>query len=111
MPKPIFVRMLGDTPKVRMLNYLIRVRGLDCSMSDIARNSDVAWSSLNRLWKDFESSGVVVHTRKVGKAKLYKLNEINPFVRELIRVYKKFLVVETEQYFERHKELANPRAA
>ncbi|MBI2141991.1 helix-turn-helix transcriptional regulator [Candidatus Woesearchaeota archaeon] len=103
--KPIFVRMLGDTPKVRILNYLIRVRGLDFSMSDIARNSDVGWATLNRLWREFESAGIVVHTRRVGKAKLYKLNEGNPFVKEFVRLFKRLFVVETEMFFARHKEL------
>lgn len=103
--KPIFVRMVGDTPKVRILDYLIRVRGLDFCMSDIARSSNVGWATLNRLWNDLEEAGVIVHTRRVGKAKLYKLNMENPFVKELVRLYKRLLVVETKQFFARHKEL------
>ncbi len=101
--KSIFIRMLGDTPKVRILNYLIRVRGLDFSMSDIARNSNVGWATLSRLWKEFIELRVVVSTREIGKAKLYKLNEENPAVNELIEVYKKLLVQETESYFSKKK--------
>ncbi len=99
MDKPIFIRMLGDTPKVRILNYLIKYRGLDFSMSDIARNSGVGWATLSRLWPSFVKLKVVVLTREIGKAKLYKLNEDNPAVKELIDVYKKLLVQETENYF------------
>ena len=97
--KPIFIRMLGDTPKVRILNYLIKYRGLDYSMSDIARNSGVGWATLSRLWPSFVNLKVVVLTREIGKAKLYKLNEENSAVEELIEVYKKLLVQETENYF------------
>lgn len=97
--KQILIRMLGNSPKVRILNYLIRVRGLDFSMSDIARNSNVGWATLNRLWKEFAELKVVIPTREIGKAKLYKLNEENPAVKELIEVYKKLLVQETENYF------------
>ena len=97
--------MLGDTPKVRILNYLIRVRGLDFSMSDIARNSEVGWATLNRLWKEFIELKVVFPTRQVGKAKLYKLNEDNPAVQELVEAYKKLLIQETEDYFAKRKQL------
>ncbi len=106
--EPIFIRVLGDTPKVRILNYLIRVRGLDFSMSDIARNSNVGWATLNRLWKDFQQLKIVIPTRTVGKAKLFTLNENNPAVRKLILAYKQLLVLETENYF-RKKGFQRPR--
>lgn len=99
MEEPIFIRMLGDTPKVRILNYLIKYRGLDFSMSDIARNSGVGWATLSRLWPSLIKLKVVVLTREIGKAKLYKLNEDNPAIKGLIDVYKKLLVQETENYF------------
>ena len=102
--KPIFVRMLGNTPNVRILNYLIRVRGLDFSMSDIARNSNVGWATLSRMWEELAVLKVVTLTRKVGRAKLYKLNEENPAVKELIGVYKKLLAMETENYFAKNKK-------
>ena len=95
MKEPIFIRMLRDTPKVRILNYLIKYRGLDFSMLDITRNSGVGWATLSRLWPSFVNLKVVVLTREIGKAKLYKLNEENAAVEELIQVYKKLLVQET----------------
>ena len=99
MKRPIFIRMLGDTPKVRILNYLIKYRGLDFSMSDIARNSGVGWATLSRLWPSLIKLRAIVLTREIGRAKLYKLNEGNSAVKELIEVYKKLLVQETENYF------------
>lgn len=99
MGESIFIKVLGDTPKVRILNYLIKYRGLDYSMSDIARNSNVGWATLSRLWNEFVSLKIVVPTRDIGKAKLFKLNEENPAVIELIEVYKKLLQQETGDYF------------
>src|SRR3972149_7862057 len=98
MEESIFVRVLGDTPKIRILNYLIKYRGLDYSMSDIARNSNVGWSTLNRLWDDLISFRIIEKTRNVGKSKLFKLNEKNSAVIQLIEVYKKLLLQETENY-------------
>ena len=99
MKKPIFIRVLGDTPKVRILNYLIKSRGLDFSMSDIARNSNVGWATLSRLWNSFVQFKIVTLTRNIGKAKLFKLNENNSTVKKLIDVYKQLLIQETENYF------------
>ena len=99
MEESIFIKVLGDTPKIRILNYLIKYRGLDYSMSDIARNSNVGWATLSRLWGEFIKLKIVVPTREIGKAKLFKLNEENSAVMELIEMYKKLLQQETENYF------------
>ena len=101
MEESIFIKVLGDTPKIRILNYLMRYRGLDYSMSDIARNSNVGWATLSRLWDEFIKFKIVLPTREIGKAKLFKLNEENTAVTELIEVYKKLLQQETEGYFEK----------
>ena len=99
MEESIFIKVLGNTPKIRILNYLIKYRGLDYSMSDIARNSNVGWATLSRLWNEFIKLNIIVKTREIGKAKLFKLNEENPAVIELIELYKKLLRQETENYF------------
>ena len=101
MEESIFIKVLGDTPKIRILNYLIKYRGLDYSMSDIARNSSVGWATLSRLWQEFVKYRMVVPTREIGKAKLFKLNEDNEAVNELIVVYKRLLQQETRDYFSR----------
>ncbi len=106
MEQTIFVRVLGDTPKIRILNYLIKYRGFDYSMSDIARNSKVGWATLSRLWKEFVGLKIVIPTREIGKAKLFKLNEGNEAVQHLIDVYKKLLEQETENYFNRHAKMS-----
>ncbi len=99
MEQTIFIKALGDTPKIRILNYLIKYRGLDYSMSDIARNSNVGWATLSRLWKEFVGLKIITATREVGKAKLFKLNEENEAVLKLIEVYNKLLEQETEDHF------------
>ena len=99
MEQSIFIKVLGDTPKIRILNYLIKYRGLDYSMSDIARNSNVGWATLSRLWNELIKLNIILKTREIGKAKLFKLNEENPAVVVLIELYKKLLQQETENYF------------
>lgn len=56
-------------------------------MKDIAKFSEVGYTTLKALWKDFAKRKIVVQTRTVGKAKMYKLNVKNPVVRAFIDYY------------------------
>ena len=79
----IFVELLGDYPLIRILNHLLIFREFDYSLTDIAKNSNVAWSTLNLIWPKLERLGIVINTRKVGRAKMYKLNMTNNSVKML----------------------------
>lgn len=81
----IFIKLLGDYPLIKVLNYLLIYRDLDYSLTDIAEGSEVAWSTLNLLWPKLEEMQLVVHTREVGKAKMFRLNTDNGNVKELVR--------------------------
>lgn len=81
----IFIKILGNYPLIRILNHFLIFREFDYSLTDISKNSEVAWSTLNLLWPKLESMQIVVHTRNVGKAKMYKLNTKNKIVRDLIK--------------------------
>ncbi len=96
---PIFVRTFGSSPVIKVLNFLLQGRELDYSMSDIARNSDISWTTLNRIWAGMEKAGLIKNTRKIGKAKLYRLNSGNEVVKRLIDLHKQLLIEETENYF------------
>ena len=97
----IFREALGDSPVIRVLNFLIEGRGLDYSLSDIAENSNIGWTTLHRIWDKLLELRIVVPTREIGRAKLFKLNEANLAVKELITVYETLLYQETEKYFSR----------
>ena len=94
----IFRETLGDTPIIRVLDFLIEGRGLDYSLSDIAENSNTGWTTLHRIWDRMQESGMVVPTREIGRAKLFKLNEKNPAVKELIKFYDTLLYQHTEKH-------------
>jgi predicted MarR family transcription regulator len=96
---PIFVRTFGNSPVIKVLNFLLQGRGLDYSMSDVARNSDISWTTLNRIWEGMEKTGLIRNTRKIGKAKLYRLNTGNEAVKRLIDLHNQLLIQETENYF------------
>jgi len=54
-------------------------------MTDIAKESGVAWSTLNLLWPKLEKMNLVEYTRDVGRAKMYRLNMQDSKVNELVK--------------------------
>ena len=94
----IFREALGDSPVIRVLDFLIEGRGLDYSLTDIAENSNIGWTTLHRIWDNFLKLEMVKPTREIGRAKLFKLNEDNPAIKELIKVYDTLLYQETEKH-------------
>jgi len=105
----IFRSALGDSPVIRILDFLIESRGLDYSLSDIAENSNVSWTTLHRIWSNLIKFKIVIPTREIGRAKLFKLNENNPSVKNLISLYDTLLYQETERYFSKKLKAVIPQ--
>ena len=102
----IFVEYFGDTPVVRVMNFLILGKDFDYSMTDIAEGSHVGWTSFSRAWKELERKKVVVHTRDIGRARLYKLNTQDPTVQKLVRLHWEIINAETDKVLGKRKVLA-----
>ena len=87
----IFREIFGDTPKVRVLEYLLEGRELDHSIGDIAEGASINRVTLFRLWPEIEKSKLVIHTRNIGNAKLFKLNIKNSYVKSLVELFDKLI--------------------
>ncbi len=84
--KSLFVELFGNRPVIRTLDFLLENDAFDYPKKDIARHSDVSWNTLETFWAGLEESGVVVCTRKVGKASMYKINSGNHVVKKLLEL-------------------------
>ena len=79
----MFVDIFGENPQVKVLDFLIDNRDFDYSLTDIAKGSRVARPTLYKIWKDLIEMGLVKETRRVGNAKMYKLNTESELVKKL----------------------------
>jgi len=84
--KSSFRMVFGDTPVVKVIDFFLDNREFDYSLTDIAKNADVGWSTLHKFWKDLVSLGLVVKTRRIGRAELYRLNMESPMVNKLVEL-------------------------
>ena len=84
--KSLLVQFLGDTPYVRIIDFLIEGKPFDYSKTDIAKGSNVSRVTLFNFWDKLEKFKILKETRRFGKTKLYTLNEENPIIKDLLNL-------------------------
>jgi DNA-binding transcriptional ArsR family regulator len=85
--KSIFLDVVGDSPVMRLLQYLIEGRHFDYTLTDLARNAGISWATLYAIFPKLLKYGIIKKVREVGRAKLYKINEENEIARYFIKLY------------------------
>ncbi|HLC57421.1 MAG TPA: hypothetical protein VJH95_02520 [Candidatus Nanoarchaeia archaeon] len=100
----LFLEHFGDNPRMRVLQYLIEGRNFDYTLTDML-NAGVSWGTLNSLIPKFLKLGIVIKTRKIGRATLYKINKQNVAVIGLIETYNKIIF---QQLDKMEKEMEIP---
>ena len=96
-----FLNFLGDNPNTRLLEFLITGREFDYSLTDLAENAGIGWSTLHRILPGLVKQKIVVKTREIGRAKLYKLNLQSREVKKLIALYDSLIEKELEGFKEK----------
>ena len=84
--KSFFLQYLGDSPKIRVLDFLMDNFALDFSLPQIAQGSMVAYTTLIELLPKLIKQGIIIETRKIGKSKLLKINLGSPIAKALIAI-------------------------
>src|SRR3989338_5922234 len=86
MEKSSFRMVFGDSPVIKVLDFLLDNREFDYSLTDIAKGADVGWSTLHQFFGELVRLGIVKKTRRIGRAELYKLDEDNSLVKKLAEI-------------------------
>lgn len=84
--KSYFLEYFGDTPQLRVIDFLIGNYFFDFPMTEIARGSNVSYNSIKLFFPKYIKQGIVIKMRKVGKSDYYKLNINHPFIREIMKL-------------------------
>jgi hypothetical protein len=86
MEKSIFRQVFGDTPFLKVLDFLLTFQEFDYSKSQVAGEVGISRVTIDEIWKDYIKKGFIKKTRIVGRAELYKLNRTDPTVKALIEL-------------------------
>ena len=97
----LIVEYFGNSPYIKLLDFLIEGQEFDYSMTEIARGARVGWSVFTQIWKALLERGIIVQTRTIGNAKLFKLNKENPSVKKLIKFDWEITKLENDRLLEK----------
>ena len=84
--KSLFLEYLGDTPQLRVLDFLIDNHFFDFPLTEIARGSNVSYNSLACFFPDWVAKNIVIITRRIGKSDYYQINMKNYFVSDIMKI-------------------------
>ncbi len=70
----IFLEILGDSPRNKIIDFLVGSIGMDYTLKEIAQGAGVGYATIKRIWPNFIKYNLVKSTRKVGKAVFYTYN-------------------------------------
>lgn len=103
MEKSLFIEFMGNSPVIKVIDYLLTERELDFSITDIAENAGIGRTTLYRIWDNLIKNKIIVHTRDIGKAKLYKMNVENKKVKKLIEINDMLILDELKRQTKKNK--------
>ena len=103
--KSLFTEFMGDSPMIRVLDYLITYKEVDFSITDIAENAGIGRATLYRIWDNLISNKIIKHTRNIGKAKLFTLNTENKKIQKLIDICDMLTMEELKRHTKQEIEI------
>jgi len=86
MQETLLIRLLGNGPTLRIIDFLLDNRLFDYTKNEILGNLEMGRATSFKYWKELERLGIVKVTRKIGKANLYRLNEEDGIVQKIIEL-------------------------
>jgi len=84
----IIIKTLGDSPKLRIVDFFLDNPLFDFTKKEIIEALGMSKQTFYKYFPDLEEYGIVKVSRKIGRAKLYKINLEHPLV-SMLREYEK----------------------
>jgi len=84
--KSFFVKYLGDSPYIRVLDYFIANDTYDCSLQDAAEGTQLSRNTIRKVLNEMLELKIIKPTRNVGKAKMFQINKANEYAKHLIKL-------------------------
>jgi hypothetical protein len=82
----IFVEIFGESPLIKVLDFFLTFPSFDYSKTQVADEVGISRITMEKIWKELIKKEIIVKTRSIGRAELYRLNTENPRVKILMRI-------------------------
>jgi len=81
--KTILIETFGSSPVIRIIDFFLDNPLLNYSKEELIKNLGISKITFYKYFALLEINEILKETRKVGKAKMYKLNEKNEVIKKL----------------------------
>ena len=78
-----FIKTFGENPFAKVMDFLIENYIFDYSKSEVAREIKISRVTIEPIWQNMIKQKIIIKTKKIGNAILYRLNIKNPIVVKL----------------------------
>jgi len=86
MEKSLLIKLVGDIPTFKIVDFLIENKGLDFTKKDIIEGANISKASLFNYWQELEKSEIIKPTRKFGNTTLFTLNMKSAVVKKILEL-------------------------
>ena len=93
-----FCKVMGATPRNRILEFFLAMRDLDYSIGDLALETQLPRATAYNIMEELIKEEYLVSSRKVSGSQLYKLNRNKREVRMLIAIFDMILDKIAKEY-------------
>jgi len=100
----LLLKTLGDSPKLRIIDFFLDNPLFDFTKKEVIEALGMSKQTFYKYFADIERYGLVTVSRRIGKAKLYKINPENPMVKMLSEYTTQLSLKIAEQEAEKMKE-------
>lgn len=78
----LLLQYMGDTPKLRIIDFFLDNPGSDYSKKEIIDYSGISKTTFYKIWDELMQFEMLEPTRRYGKAQLYMLNTESPLIEK-----------------------------
>lgn len=82
----VLVEVFGNSPEVHLLDFFMDYPLNDYMQKEVAEDTGMNKRTIGRALDSLTSNRILKITRKIGKARLYKLDSENPVVQDIRRI-------------------------
>lgn len=97
MMRGVFIGLFGETPRNKILEFLLEMKGLDFTIGDISREVEINRATTYNVMEELIKEKIVVATRKISGAQAYKLNKNKEEVKLLVLAFNSGLKLISEK--------------
>lgn len=81
--KSVIIRTLGNSPKLRIIDFFLDNALFDFTKKEVIESLGMSKQTFYKYFPELEEYEIVKVSRKIGKAKLYKINVEHSLVKML----------------------------